>query len=450
MQYVALAWLVVGLGACGGQPAQPLQSPGERPRDPARDPARDPTALELPDPAATAPVTFAPPGAAVARYNDPPLPVPATPYGDAVTAATREEALRAGLSVPRADARLFRACADLAELVPEASRDDVALDSEAIEFALQRNGIIEPEIRLLFGWAEAGAPGKFVAELRPKLGELLRDSHAERFGVGLAQRRPDGATAVVFALQSSWISTAPIRRAVPARGEIAIDAVLDPHYREPEVFVTRDDGRTRQLEVSPGRPRGFLAQLACDDRDGRQQIEIAASDATGATVLANFPVWCGAEPPAAITYRPEQDVPVARPDQAERYLLASVNRDREAAGLTSLAWHEAIAAVAREHSDEMRTTRAISHISPTTGTVVDRVRAARIPTRILLENVARGFGLLEAHRALMNSPGHRANLMSDEVNQIGIGVVFGDEVAGRRELYITEIFLRGVPATARP
>jgi len=438
MRYVALAWWVVG--ACGG-PAPP-QSPTE-----ARAPARDP----VPASVAAAPVTFAPTGAPVARYNDPPQPVPASRYGDAVSAATREEALRFGLSVPRADARLFRACAELAELVPEASRDDdVALDSAAIEFALQRNGIIEPEIRLLFGWAQAGEPARFVAELRPKLGELLRDSHAARFGVGLAQPRPDGATAVVFALQSSWISTAPIHRAVPARGEIAIDAVIDPQFSDPEVYVTRSDGRTRQLAVSPGRPRGFVAQLACDDRGGRQQIEIAASDATGASVLANFPVWCGAQPPAAITYRPEQEIPIDRPDQAERYLLASVNRDREVAGLPDLVWHEVIAGVARGHSEEMRTTRVVSHISPTTGTVVDRVRAAHIPTRVVLENVARGFGLLEAHRALMNSPGHRANLLSDEVNQIGIGVVFGDAVSGRRELYITEILLRGPPPSARP
>lgn len=77
-----------------------------------------------------------------------------------------------------------------------------------------------------------------------------------------------------------------------------------------------------------------------------------------------------------------------------------------------------------------------------TGSVVDRVRAARIPTRIVLENVARGFGLREAHQALMDSPGHRANALSAEVTHVGIGVALGAPVSGRREIYITEIFLR--------
>jgi hypothetical protein len=42
----------------------------------------------------------------------------------------------------------------------------------------------------------------------------------------------------------------------------------------------------------------------------------------------------------------------------------------------------------------------------------------------------------------MNSPGHRANVMSTEVTHVGIGVVLGAPVSGRREIYITEIFLR--------
>src|SRR5262249_23558916 len=78
----------------------------------------------------------------------------------------------------------------------------------------------------------------------------------------------------------------------------------------------------------------------------------------------------------------------------------------------------------------------------TTGSVVDRVRAAHIPTRVVLENVARGFGVREAHRAMMNSPGHRANVMSGEVTHVGIGVVLGAPVSGRRAICVTEIFLR--------
>jgi hypothetical protein len=93
----------------------------------------------------------------------------------------------------------------------------------------------------------------------------------------------------------------------------------------------------------------------------------------------------------------------------------------------------------------MRVTKVVAHISPKTGSAADRVRAAKIKTALVLENVARAYGLGEAHQGLMNSPGHRANLMSSNATHIGIGVVFGEEVSGRKEIFITQVFTRVPP-----
>src|SRR4029078_12182525 len=49
------------------------------------------------------------------------------------------------------------------------------------------------------------------------------------------------------------------------------------------------------------------------------------------------------------------------------------------------------------------------------------------------------------HQALMNSPGHRANLMSSVATHIGIGVAFGDSASGRREMFITQVITRVPP-----
>jgi uncharacterized protein YkwD len=84
-------------------------------------------------------------------------------------------------------------------------------------------------------------------------------------------------------------------------------------------------------------------------------------------------------------------------------------------------------------------------VSPTTGSAADRVRAAKIKTAVVLENVARAYGINEAHLGLMNSPGHRANIMSATATHLGVGVVFGDEVSGRREIFITQVFTRVPP-----
>src|SRR5580704_4165828 len=93
----------------------------------------------------------------------------------------------------------------------------------------------------------------------------------------------------------------------------------------------------------------------------------------------------------------------------------------------------------------MRATKVVAHVSPTTGSAADRVRTANIHTAVVLENVARAYGVGEAHDGLMNSPGHRANIMSATATHVGIGVVLGDEISGRRELFVTQVFIRIPP-----
>ena len=390
---------------------------------------------------AVGPVTFAPTSEPVSHYNGSVPAPPHTPLNDAVIAAVRNAAARAGLGTPVPDARLFRACAELAEIVPE----EGVVGYTLVEFALQRNGLIEPSPHLLVVWGSIDSTELIVQQLAPRVAEILEDGANARMGVGIARRNADGTGAVVFALQGSGVSTSPIPRSVAADGTIAIDAVVDARYREPEVFVTHDDGLTERIELSPGRRGGFIARIACSAHKGRQQIEITASDAAGSTVLANFPVWCGAAPPLSVTIDPVDDTPVTTQEAAEQRLFARVNRDRVAAGLSALVWDDHLAGVARGHSEEMRRTHVVAHISPVTGSAADRVRAANIKTGIVLENVARAYGVGEAHDGLMNSPGHRANIMSPVATHIGLGVRFGDEVSGRREMFVTQVFMRVPP-----
>lgn len=389
-----------------------------------------------------APVKFAPTTEPAQRYNEALQAPPRTPLGDAVTAAVKDAAQRAGTNIPIADARLFRTCAELAEVVPE----EGVIGYSLVEFALHRNGIIEPSPHLLVVWGDIDSPQLIVDQLQPRLAEILADGATTRLGIGSARRQADGTGAVVFALQASGVSTSPIPRALPTGGSFQLDAVVDTRFKEPEVFITYDSGSTERLDLKSGHAGGFTSKVGCGSHTGRQQVEITASDINGSTVLANFPVWCGAQPPVSMTLDPSSDdAPVTTTVDAENRLLALVNRDRLAAGLAQLTWDDKVAAVARGHSDEMRRTKTVAHISPTTGSAADRVRAAKIRTAVVLENVARAYGVGEAHQGLMNSPGHRANITSRAATHLGIGVVFGEEVSGRREIFITQVFTRVPP-----
>ncbi len=425
----AIAIAALALAAC---PAHGPQQIGTQPswRQPA-----------LATPAA-APVTFAPSSEPAAYYNEALTAPPPSALGDAVVAEVARAARNAGIPAPLADARLFRACAQLAEVVPEEGIVAYSL----VEFALHRNGIIEPSPHLLVVWGDIDSPAAIVEQLAPRLAEIFADGATARVGIGAVKRMPDGSGAVVFALQASAVSTAPIPRALPAGGSFELDAVVDAAYRSPEVFITRDSGVTERLALAVGRSGGFRTTVACKAATGRQQVEITASDAKGSTVLANFPIYCGTAPPPSLTVEPSlDDAPISDPAAAEQRLFALVNRDRTAAGLPALQWDPRAAEVARGHSEEMRATKVVAHISPRTGSAADRVRVAGIKTAVVLENVARAYGIGEAHEGLMNSPGHRANILALAATNLGVGVVYGEEVSGRREIFVTQVFTRVPP-----
>jgi hypothetical protein len=124
---------------------------------------------------------------------------------------------------------------------------------------------------------------------------------------------------------------------------------------------------------------------------------------------------------------------------AEQAVWKLLNADRAHAGLPALAWDAQLAGVARGHSADMQAHGFFGHISPTTGSAADRAKRANVDAMLIMENVARAFSAGEAERGLMNSPGHRANILSHEATRVGVGVVFDP---ASREILVTQMFSR--------
>lgn len=124
-----------------------------------------------------------------------------------------------------------------------------------------------------------------------------------------------------------------------------------------------------------------------------------------------------------------------RPDLEAR-MLDLVNNERRAAGLNPLAMDPELTEVARQHSDDMFKRGYFSHVSPEGGTVADRINEARIRYLTAGENLALAPTLQMAHTGLMNSPGHRANILYPKFGRVGIGIKDG----GIRGLMVTQNF----------
>jgi uncharacterized protein YkwD len=113
---------------------------------------------------------------------------------------------------------------------------------------------------------------------------------------------------------------------------------------------------------------------------------------------------------------------VPDPD-AEQRMLDLVNAERTKAGLGPLLADDRLRDVARQHSLEMFQRDYFSHTSPTTGSPFDRMHAAGIDFLVAGENLAYAPNVEVAHTGLMNSPGHRANILRPEFGRVGIGVI---------------------------
>jgi uncharacterized protein YkwD len=125
----------------------------------------------------------------------------------------------------------------------------------------------------------------------------------------------------------------------------------------------------------------------------------------------------------------------ARPD-LEAQMLEMVNGERAANGLPALAPDPEMTEVARRHSADMFVRGYFSHNTPENKTPFDRMRESDVRFRTAGENLALAPTLEIAHTGLMNSPGHRANILEPRFGRLGIGVLDG----GRRGLMITQNF----------
>jgi uncharacterized protein YkwD len=125
----------------------------------------------------------------------------------------------------------------------------------------------------------------------------------------------------------------------------------------------------------------------------------------------------------------------ARP-ALEAQMLALVNQARSEHGLRALSADPEAAEVARAHSRDMLARGYFSHVSPQGHTPFERLQRAGVRYRAAGENLALAPAVTVAHDGLMNSPGHRANLLNPRFGRVGIGIVDG----GRHGLMVTQKF----------
>lgn len=112
-------------------------------------------------------------------------------------------------------------------------------------------------------------------------------------------------------------------------------------------------------------------------------------------------------------------------EHAEQEMFRDVNTERSKQGLPPLAFDNKLGDVARAHSQDMLQRGYFSHYTPEGKSPFDRMEAAGIDYQYAGENLALAPTTTLAMQGLMNSPGHRANILNPNFHAIGIGVIDG-------------------------
>lgn len=111
--------------------------------------------------------------------------------------------------------------------------------------------------------------------------------------------------------------------------------------------------------------------------------------------------------------------------EAEKQMFELVNQERAKVGSPVLVWDEELAEVGRGHSKDMFSRGYFSHFSPEGKDVGDRLDMANVVYTYAGENLALAPTTNRAHTGLMNSEGHRRNILDPAFGKIGIGAIDG-------------------------
>ena len=259
-------------------------------------------------------------------------------------------------------------------------------------------------------------------------------------GIGVAEAGPQELyVTLIFYEKHSQLDPFPT---LPILGaEYGIAGRLDSGLEKPILAVTTPDGQVteRPLKLSSG--RRFESTVLFDKGRGEYSVEITATAELGPTVVDLMHCYAGVDyPPPAM---PPKKTPMAADiREGEQLIFDLINKARADAGLAALAYDDRLSEVARGHSEDMFRNNYFAHDSPTAGDLGQRMAKAGIQAKKFCENIANNQDLSAAHQELMDSPGHRKDILDPDLTHVGVGIVRAEN----GQLLVTEDFMEQYPS----
>jgi uncharacterized YkwD family protein len=216
----------------------------------------------------------------------------------------------------------------------------------------------------------ACAPAQKKPTITPKASSIFRKGNVERIRI-IANQAP---------LRTGHSAEYPIIRQLPKNNTYNVLRDAEDWY-----VVETDDGQVGAVEAKQATP-----QIDPPSMDGQQRS-------------------------------------IAKLTPNEEEMLRLLNGERVKKGLNPLKVDMEITKVARLKSQDMIDNSYFSHNSPTYGSPFDMMKQYGVKYIYAGENLAGNPSIANAHESLMNSQGHRENILNSNFTHIGIGVKEGGQ-----------------------
>lgn len=123
----------------------------------------------------------------------------------------------------------------------------------------------------------------------------------------------------------------------------------------------------------------------------------------------------------------------------EKQMFYLVNVIRVKEGLPIIVWNPLAAQIARAHSFDMASNDYFDHYNLHGESPFERMKKNGLDYRYAGENLAVGqFSAIFAHHSLLNSYGHRKNMIHTNFREIGIGVAFREDRPFFTQKFVTQ------------
>jgi hypothetical protein len=282
----------------------------------------------------------------------------------------------------------------------------------------------------------AASDGPGAARWRGLLSQVPVNMPVNRYGIFATN-----GGAVALAIGTVEADFRPIPRRLSPGKSLHLSGQVGPRFDRANVFLTGTDGKVREIRMPARKVEADLGFPVA----GVYQLEVMGDGRTGPVIVLNVPVYVGVPEPEIGAGRGADVGPALGTAAAEARMLELLNRARTEAGLRPLIADAELRGLALGHSQDMARAHFLGHVSPTTGTLDDRLKRAGVRVAAAGENIARAADPQAAHEDLMRSPGHRMNMLGPRFTHVGIAIVpDGDQMLA------TLVFARRVdPAALR-